>query len=189
MTRNVKRRIVLFSLLSLALLAVLLGAAWPRIEAQASNCQASYMVHAGDTLGAIADKYNASIDDLTKANRLYAPYYTIYVNQKLCIPSGAKPLSNIPKFANALAADYTARINGKTLAIQTKNFPKGSGYYVKVGPAGSVPSQKIGMFNTASGGSLSFNFALPEKLSKAAQVSVCLKNNSTDANVCRLAKR
>jgi hypothetical protein len=45
------------------------------------------------------------------------------------------------------------------------------------------------MFNTASGGSLSFNFALPEKLSKAAQVSVCLKNNSTDANVCRIAKR
>lgn len=189
MSHKTQRRVIYAGLFSIVVLAVILAAARPGTRALANECKSFYVVHAGDTLGAIAAKYDASIDDLTKTNRLYGPYHTIYVNQKLCIPANAKPLAGIPKFANALAADYKARINGNSLAIQTSNFPKGSGYYVKVGPAGSAAGQKIGMFNTASGGSLSFNYALPEKLAKAAQVTVCLKNNTTDANVCRIAKR
>jgi LysM repeat protein len=176
-------------LLAFTLLAGALAALVPTQVALAGDCQKTINVRSGDTLGSIATKYDVAIEDLTKANNLHSPYYTIYVAQKLCIPAGAKPLGGIPKFANALAADFTARISGKSVTIKTANFPKSSTYYVKVGPAGKTAAEKIGQINTGSGGTLSPTYTLPAKLQTAAKVSICLKNAVTDANVCRTAAR
>lgn len=154
----------------------------------ASPCQASHVVRKGDSLGAIAQQYDVRIDELTKANRLYSPYYTIYVGQSLCIPREAPGFSGAPKYAAALAADFSARLSQDKLVITTSNFPKSSAYYIK---AGSSPQSaaKIGMFNTKSGGLLQVTVVLPAKLQKASQLVVCLKNNVTDANLCRTARR
>lgn len=176
-------------LILLAILFALVFSSLPASPALAGACRASHTVRSGETLKSIATRYDVSIDELTKANRLYAPHYTIYVLQTLCIPSGAKPFTSAPSYANSPAADFTARIQNNSLVISTTNFPKTSGYYVKAGPVGTRPSTKIGLFNTAKGGSLRFNFALPDKLSKPDAVTVCLKNNVTDANICRTAKR
>ncbi len=176
---------LLLAIVLLAMSAVFL----PAQTTLAADCKAMYTVAPGDTLLKVGQKYNASIADLTKANKLYNPYYTIYVRQSLCIPADADPLGSVPKYANSLAADYKARLSDKTLTINTTNFPKNSAYYIKVGGSGSAANTKIGQLNTKSGGSINASFALPDKYQKASQVSVCLKNNATDANVCRAATR
>jgi LysM repeat protein len=188
MIRLNNRTIQISLLLVLALLGTLFATAHTGVLVQASACRASVTVRPGDTLGKYAEKYNVRITDLTAANRLYAPYYTIYVGRKLCIPGEASPLAGVPTYATAPAADFSARLNGNFVEIKTSNFPKYSSYYVKA-TSGSVKDQKIGLLNTGSGGTKVLKLALPDKLSKAAQVTVCLKNNVTDANVCRLAKR
>jgi LysM repeat protein len=175
-------------LLALALLAALFTAASPVDLAQAGSCRATTTVRSGDTLGTIAKEFNVRIDNLTAANRLYAPYYTIYVGQKLCIPADANNLAGVPSYATAQAADFTARVSDATVEIKTSNFPKYSGYYIKIS-SGSVKNQKIGLLNTGSGGARVIKLALPAQLSRAARLTVCLKNNVTDANVCRIAKR
>jgi LysM repeat protein len=181
-------RLFTFSL-ALALVAGALAALIPTQAALASSCKKNIKVQYGDSLGSIATKYDVDIGDLVRANSLYAPTYTIYVGQNLCIPADADPLGGIPKYANSLAADYTARIADKDLTIRTANFPQNSTFYVKVGPAGGPATEKIGQINTGSGGTLAPKFTLPDNLKKAAKVMVCLKNAMTDVNVCRTAKR
>jgi LysM repeat protein len=188
MNRLIQRASIV--ILALVLAAGVLAAFVPNQAVLASSsCQKTVSVRSGDTLGTIAEKYDVAIDDLTKANSLHSPYYTIYVGQKLCIPSDAKHLAGIPKFATALAADFSARLSGKSVNLKTANFPKNSTYYVKVGSGSNSASEKIGQINTGAGGTLSPTFALPTKLQNAAKVSVCLKNAVTDANVCRTATR
>lgn len=169
-------------------LALLFAAALPASPAQASACRASISVRPGDTLGAIAQKFNVAIKDLTSANRLYAPSYTIYVGQKLCIPAEAGALAGVPAYANALAADFSARNSGGALEIKTSNFPKNNSYYVKVS-GGGAQNEKIGLLNTGAGGTKLLKLALEANLAKAAKLTVCLKNNMTDANICRTAKK
>ena len=187
---NSTRRRTLFIVLALlaALLATLFTAAQPTMPAQAAACQASVNVRPGDTLGKIAEKFNVRPGDLNTANRLYAPYYTIYVGQKLCIPAGANAFSGAPAYANALAADFSARLNNGYLEIKTSNFPKNSSYYVKAS-SDRVKNEKVGQLNTGSGGTRILKLALPADLVKAGKLTVCLKNNMTDANVCRVTKK
>jgi LysM repeat protein len=159
----------------------------PPVALAASPCKASYVVRTGDTLGVLAQKFNVRIDALTKANKLYAPYYTIYVNQSLCIPRDAPAFSGAPTYATALAADFKARLQKGNLVITTSSFPKSSAYYVKAGKD-ARSAAKVGMFNTKSGGTLQINLVLPAKLQNSSSLLICLKNNVTDANVCRTAK-
>jgi LysM repeat protein len=188
MIRSNNRRVSISLVLALALLATLFAAARPLEQAQANACRASAVVRSGDTLAEIAMKYNVRITDLTAANNLYGPYFTIYVGQKLCIPADAGPLGGVPNYANALAADFSTRLNGNTVEIKTSNFPKYSSYYVKAS-SGSAKDIKIGLLNTAAGGTKILKLVLPDQLAKAAQMTICLKNAVTDANVCRVARR
>lgn len=176
-------------LLTLTLaLALLLAATLPASPAQAKACRASVSVRSGDTLGKIAQKFNVAVKDLTSSNRLYAPSYSIYVGQKLCIPAEAGALAGIPAYANALAADFSARSSGGSLEIKTSNFPKNNSYYVKIS-GGGAQNEKIGLLNTGTGGTKLLKLALEANLAKAAKLTVCLKNNMTDANICRTAKK
>ena len=159
-----------------------------RTALAASTCQASLVVRPWDTLGAIAQKYNVRIDALTQANKLYAPYYTIYVNQSLCIPRQAPAYTGTPTYATALAADFTARLQKGNLVITTSSFPKSSAYYVKAGKD-AHSAAKVGMFNTKAGGTLQISLVLPARLQNSSSLYICLKNNVTDANICRTAKR
>jgi LysM domain len=181
------RKYIVWALIAVCLIAAVVSLAQPALAA--TTCQAIVTVRPGNTLAGFADKYDVRFEDLAKANHLYQPYYTIYVNQNLCIPKTSKPYTSNPKTATAPAADYTAHISGKDLVINTTYFPKQSAYYVKVGSAGSKAKQKIGQLNTKTGGSLEGVYALPDKMKNATEVSVCVKNNVSDANVCRVAKR
>ncbi len=52
-----------------------------------------------------------------------------------------------------------------------------------------MKNEKVGQLNTGSGGTRILKLALPADLVKAGKLTVCLKNNMTDANVCRVTKK
>lgn len=168
-------------------LAVLVGFLPSQAAQAADDCRANYTVRSGDTLAKIAQKYNIKVEDMNKINRLYFPYRTIYVNQNLCIPASASSFESAPAYANAKAADFKISLVNKTLFITGANLPKNSAYYIKVGDPTSA--SKVGQINTKSGGSLEAKITLPAKYQSESKVTVCFKNNATDANVCRTAVR
>jgi LysM repeat protein len=175
--------------LVLMLMIALLSAAWPPGSALAAQCAATYTVKPNDSLSAVAIKYDVKVESLVLANKLYAPNFTIYVAQKLCIPTDAPPLASIPGYANKLAADFKAAVKNNNLILTTTHFPLNNGFYVKVGPAGSAPAQRIGLIKTINSSNGNYLLTLPETLKKTKRIAVCLKNYSTDANVCRIATR
>ena len=181
------RKFYIWGLLVIVLVAGLVVPFQPTLAA--TDCKAVVNVRPGNTLAGFAQKYDVRFEDLAKANGLYKPYYTIYVYQDLCIPKTSKPYTSSPNTANTAAADYQASLSGNNLVITTSNFPKQNSYYIKVGSAGNKAKQKIDQLNTKTGGSLKGIYLLPDKMKTAATISVCLKNNVSDANVCRVAKR
>jgi len=182
-------KISIFLILILSLLAVSLPAGVSAADNKPS-CSTRYTVKSGDSLGSIADKYNVKVVDIDKANNLHSPY-TIYVWQSLCIPANSKPESSHPDYAKYLAANFTANLTSEKVNIRTSNFPKGSTYYVKVAPVGTAMSKyvKIGQLKTKSGGVISAGFLLTKEMKKYNQLSVCLKNVTTDAQICRVANK
>jgi hypothetical protein len=173
---------VLFTLLALALL---LGGAFSPVAAApaVSGCRAVHTVVEGDNLNFITEKYDVSLDYLVKYNGIYkdAPNFNnrrpIYVGQKICIPTGA-PIWNEkkPTWASWPASNYSAKLLGNTLTIRTTWFNYPTTYYVKIG-AEKVYLLKVKYHRTT------ISFPIPKYLTTAK--TVCLKNVTSDALVCR----
>src|SRR5512143_1237068 len=110
-----------------------LGAAFAAFPAQsalaASTCRTYYVVRAGDTLAAISKKYDAKVEDMAKANKLYDPYMTIFVRQALCIPPKPRPYSSAPSAATKVAADFKATIKGNRVSLFLRNMPKVGSFF------------------------------------------------------------
>ena len=183
-------RLVVF----LVLIAAMLASALPGSNASAADvsCKGKYFVKPNDTINKIAEKYSVRAEDLTAANHIYSPYFTIYVGQSLCIPVKSKVITKIPKWGDALAADYKVKLTKDNFTITTSNFPKNSFYFVKV--AGSNPGSnknftKVGRLPTGAGGTLTATFSLPDELVNTNAAWVCLKNVYSDANICRMDLR
>jgi LysM repeat protein len=173
------------SLFAIIVLALLLGGAFsPAVAApDVSGCRAVHKVVEGDTLNLITEKYDVSLDYLVKYNGIYkdAPNFNsrrpIYVDQKICIPTGA-PIWNekTPTWASWPASNYTAKLVGNTLTIRTTWFNYPTTFYVKIG------SQKVYLLKVKYQAT-TISFPIPKNLTTAKQV--CLKNVTSDANVCR----
>lgn len=155
----------------------------PRAAAAALDCRATHKVKAGDTLNQITIQYDVDLDTLVKYNGIYkdAPNYnqrrSIYVGQKICIPTKSKPWNEkSPTWANWPASDYTARLNGNNLVIKTSWFNYPTAYNVKLG------AEKIGLLRVKYHASTN-TIPVPKNLRNAK--TVCLKNVTTDALVCR----
>jgi LysM repeat protein len=171
-------------LFTLLVLALLLGGAFsPAVAAPAATCRAVHQVVEGDTLNYITVKYDVSLDHLVKFNGIYkdAPNFNnrrpIFVGQKICIPTGA-PVWNekSPTWANWPASNYSAKLAGNTLTIRTTWFNYPTTYYVKIG------SQKVYLLKVKYQAS-TVSFPIPKGLTTAK--TVCLKNVTSDALVCR----
>jgi LysM repeat protein len=185
---------ILLGVLSLALVLVLAAAALPD-GAQAAgtmaennpDCAYKYTVRIGDTLNKIADKYDMKWSDLVRANHMLEPY-AVYVGQSLCVPD----LENIVKKGNqgkegqSVAANFFVWRNGDTLSVYTLNFPKET-FLVKVRDASYQDKgfDKIGLLKAPKGGQITETFQLPERFNKLSYITVCLKNQATDAVTCR----
>jgi len=184
-----KKWIILGSIAILMLLAQLLAVLpAPVLAATSTTCKAWHIVTKDDTLNNIAKFYNIYLTSLLKANSLVNPY-TLYVQQKLCIPSKAAVFdakAKVPTYATRLASDFSVSRKNDQLTISTKNFPKNNTFYVKVYDL-SKPGTftKIGLFKSGDKTNESRKFTLTNKLRKINTMQVCLKNSLTDANICR----
>ena len=74
-----------------------------------------YIVQSGDTLEAIARRYNVTVNDLMEINNLYSPWY-IYPQQTLLIPVGPKPAPNQPT-----ASYYTVQAGDSLSSIALRH--------------------------------------------------------------------
>jgi LysM repeat protein len=171
---------LLIALLVLSMLAISL----PTMPAAAApTCRAIHSVKEGDTLNKISEKYNIDLNYLVKSNNIYkdAPSKnqrrSIYVYQRICIESGAPAWNGKkPTWGDWPASNYTARlVNGK-LEIHTTWFNYPTAYYVKIG------STKIGLLSVKFHNSTT---TFPLTASQRKAPTVCLKNLTTDANICR----
>jgi len=111
--------LIIFVILGLLVAMLPLGAA------SAAKCETPYAVKRGDTLTSIGKKFGYAANQIVYASKLGKPY-TIYVGQTLCIPDGKN--SNAPavdsKYANALAAYFTAGRTTDSVLIYTYTYPK-----------------------------------------------------------------
>ena len=150
------------------------------------KCRAFYTIRPGDSLNSIARTYNITVDKLIKANKLSQPL-TIYVFQVLCIPSKSQPYSTpVPKNSYRLAADFIVIRRDNVLLITTTNFPRYSMYAVKLSSSLQPGNfKKLGFLKTGKYSDDTYKIIIPNKLRRTQNMQVCLKNFSTDANICR----
>ena len=176
---------LLMALLAFSLLAVLLFQPVTAASLNATpRCGTPYTVKTGDTLAAIGKKFDVKPYTIADGNKMVLPY-TIYVGQKLCIPEKDKNGSLAGKYANALAAYFTAGFSPKGIYVQAYNYPKHP-VWVKGDNAGDKVKKfvKMGKLNAKNTGNSRVNFTLPTELKDAKSLTVCLKDILSDYNQC-----
>jgi LysM repeat protein len=148
------------------------------------KCGTPYTVKRGDTLAAIGLKFDVTPYTIADGNKMVKPY-TIYAGQNLCIPENNKNGSLEGKYANALAAYFTAGFSPNGIYVQPSNYPKNP-VWVKGDNAGDKARKfvKIGRLNAKNTANTRVTFTLPTELKNAKTLTVCLKNTLSDYNQC-----
>jgi LysM repeat protein len=168
--------------MSLLVILAILSLTLPQPQiVQAAECSASYTVKAGDTLSAIAVKYNTTVEAIAQANNLKSPY-TIYEGQVLCIPGTASSSSGSGQ--TSTKPSFTASFSGNKVTIKTKNYPKQNVYYVTAQETGKYTKYQIGKLLTKQSTSVTQKYTLPKDLRERRQLTICLKNIVTDSVQC-----
>jgi len=174
-----KKSKIVTILVILGLLAAMLPA-----SAVAAKCDASYAVKRGDTLTSIGKQFGYAANQIVQVNKMGKPY-TIYVGQRLCIPE--KTDKNAPKvdskYANAVAAFFTAGRTTDSVLIYTFTYPKTT-VLIK---GASAPNNdrkfyKIGSMTTQN--NKAFKFKLPDELKNAKTLQICLKDRTSSYLQC-----
>ncbi|TAH49233.1 MAG: LysM peptidoglycan-binding domain-containing protein [Chloroflexota bacterium] len=127
---------LVFSALAMLTLIGLVFAGAPLVQAQSTACVETYTVAAGDTLGAIAQKYLGAIEaypqivtatnEAAKTDKSFtniADPNRIEVGQKVCIP------------AKSATAPTAASTTAATTATPAKTGGAAAGFYTNTGPA------------------------------------------------------
>ena len=153
----------------------------------AEDCDFTYEVRRGDTLGEIAKDFGVAANQIVYINDWNKPY-TIYVGQSVCIPDKIK--KGLPKldrkYTNAFAVYFTAGRDKNDILIYTYNYPKTT-VLVKVDNASDSLRNYItvGSINISSvGNRKSLRFKLPAELRKASKLFICLKDKTTSHMQC-----
>ena len=173
--KNLWQRAAYLVLATLILITSLFASADTAFAQPAAvTCASHYTVKSGDTLSKIASAYGLSLTQLADANNLKSPY-TIFVGQSLCIPAGGSGTSSggttttTPSFIVSKAKE--------TLTVQVKNYPKNTGYFIRVKPITGTTWEKVGTLYLDGKGNGKDTITLTStQLIKAAQLDVCLKN-------------
>lgn len=180
---------ILAVILALAILFALLPAPLGVVPAQAATCEPTYEVRRGDTLSKIGQRFGVDPNQVVLLNNWNKPY-TIYVGQKICIPTSS--LSGAPKLENtqlnAPAVHFTAGRSGDTLMIYAYNYPK-TNVLVRVQNANN-PLKKLVNLGTISQitNGKTYRFKLTQDLQSASRLVVCLKDRTTSYLQCAIPR-
>ena len=138
-------------------------------------------------LGAIADKYSLTVQELAAANDLKDPY-PLYVGQNLCIPASTSSSSSSSSSSTTTSTStrFTVTRDGNYLTIKVTNLPKKSVFYVKADDADNRIFRwvKIGLVRMGKNTAISKTFKLPRGIRDIETFNICLKNGTTDALYC-----
>jgi murein DD-endopeptidase MepM/ murein hydrolase activator NlpD len=157
---------------------------------QAATCVATYTVVSGDTLSAIALKYNTTIQAIAAANDLKEPY-TLTIGQKLCIPAGttsgtpvSTPGSTPPPGSSSTNPSFSATFSGRFVTIKTTNYPRKNFYSVNGFLPGKQNKYIVGYLNTSKSNTMQQTYQLPKDLRNVRNLTICLKNRVYDNVQC-----
>jgi murein DD-endopeptidase MepM/ murein hydrolase activator NlpD len=178
-------------LLSIVLVLAVIAGVFPvRVLAAGVQvtCASYYSVVSGDTLSAIAAKYDITWQQLATANDLKDPY-PIYVGQSLCIPAsstGSSSSSTSTSTATTSSARFTVTRDGNYLTIKVNNLSKKSVYYIKAddGKDRMFRWTKIGLVRMGKNTAITTTLKLPKGMRGTEIFNICLKNSNTDALYC-----
>ncbi len=180
-----KKSKILLVLVVLGLLVVML----PASVAAAAKCDTTYEVKRGDTLTSIGKKYGYAANQIVQASKLGKPY-SIYVGQRLCIPekkdnNAAKVDS---KYANALAAFFTAGRTADSVVIYTFTYPKTT-VLIKGASAPNNDRKFYKIGTQAIQNNKAYKFKLPDELKNAKSLQICLKDRTSSYLQCVITRQ
>jgi spore germination protein YaaH len=139
-------------------------------------CTATYIVKPNETLTSIAKKYGVTVAALAAANGLKTTS-SVFKGMSLCIPKTTK--TETAAVLNVLASKGLVTVSGSGLA-------KSKQYLVKVREGDLGMWYSLGRLSTTKDGTLvSKTFLLPNQLKSRMYLTVCLKNQTTDALTCK----
>jgi murein DD-endopeptidase MepM/ murein hydrolase activator NlpD len=176
---------------SLVLVLALFTMAFPQpVTVQAATCVATYTVVSGDTLSAIALKYDTTVQAIAAANDLKEPY-TLTIGQKLCIPAGSTsptpsstPGTTTGSSSTSTKRSFTATFSGKFVTIKTANYPKKNFYSVNAFLSGKLNKYVLGSLKTSQSTTVQQTYQLQKDLRNARNLTICLKNRVFDNVQC-----
>ena len=169
--------------LTIALAAILLvtalspAIASPALASPAAVvCTATHIVKANETLTTIAKKYGVTVEALAAANSLKTTA-KVFKGMSLCIPKTTK--TETAAALNVVANKGLVTISGTGLA-------KSKQYLIKVREGDLGIWYPLGRITATKDGTLvAKTFLLPKELKSRMYLTVCLKNQTTDALTCR----
>ncbi|MCB9136480.1 MAG: LysM peptidoglycan-binding domain-containing protein [Anaerolineales bacterium] len=172
-------------LLSMVAANITSAAAAPASGTTIPNCTQWHVVQSGDYLSKIALQYNTTVSKLIEINELDNPNL-IYVGQNLCVsvtaPGSGTPAPTLPNtasgirvFATSVKEDLSVTLQGKSLAGSSSYSIYLSNYKVSQGT-----SYLLATVTTASDGSFTGTYTLPNKLRDVSKIKIVVKNSVGD---------
>jgi LysM domain len=157
--------------------------------ANAATCGKTYTVAAGDTLTAIAAKYNTTVQVLADLNDLKEPY-VLSVGQKICLPAGATTTTSSSSSSSSKKFDFTVTRNENRIRVDVAGGPTKANYRVTIGTDSRTAKgwTRLGRMHV-SGSSGAASFGLPKDLRDEPSYIVCLKNMVSGEKFCHKIKQ
>jgi hypothetical protein len=159
----------------------------PVQAAPTATCSKNYTVVSGDTLSKIALQFNVTVQALADANNLKEPY-VIAVGQVLCIPGTATTGSGSGSTTTSKGPDFTVTRDGNRITVKVVNFSAKRPYRVTIGPDFRTSSPnwiRLGSLRTNKTGVGQRTFQLPRDFRDRSSYRMCMKDQVTDAVMCK----
>lgn len=184
MKTGLSKRLIHFSSLALmALVALTLLAGSFPLTAQAASapCVTYYTYKKGDTPASVAHTFGLAWWEIGLANNMKYPYKPA-VGQRLCIPPKGWAANQTTVPGNMYASSKGSKVTVVASAFTERNL-----WVVKVkDTTGKVSGDyKIGRMLIPKTTTVRGSFNLPMELQKSTYLTVCLKNQTTDAKICK----
>jgi LysM repeat protein len=173
----------LSGLLLLLLAITLIVAMLPQGTAEAVTCKFKHKVQEGETLIYISYLYGIDWQLIAEANKMTAPYL-VAPGQTLCIPEGTKPSNTNTSTTTSKNATLQVVPGQNEILVSVENFGKKTSYYIRVWPADTNDSYRIGHFTTNKEGDFTGWFRMPYFLHRSPRMTLCVKNVWTDEASC-----
>jgi len=187
-----------FALIALVLAVAPLGVS-PR-TVYAATCAKEYIVKSGDWVRKIAREQNVAWQEIVRINKLTAPDL-IYPGQKLCLQETGATATPTPTRTATPAATRTATpqptatfvpaviptfrivsvVAGNSVTIETRNFPAGVKFDVRMGAYGTagVGGTLITTTDSGAGGTFQAKYTIPAGLKTLDRIAIRLESAST----------